>query len=116
MTIQSWIIVIVNAVGWIASIVLFLRKQERDKMKFEASVDKQISLIESEHKSDIITLKEDVSRVVKDFHQHEIANEKQFDNYNSDVNKKFEDLLKKIDELKNMLFDLAVKGVFTKEE
>jgi len=112
MTIQFWLILGVNIVGWAASVIIFIRKQERDRLKFDSEIDKRITLTNDHHENDLRSIRERVERCEKDFHEHEIMNERQFERYYQDMNGKFDLVFSKIDELKNMLFKMAMNGVF----
>lgn len=115
MTSQFWLILGITIVGWIGTAVIFIRKQESDNLKNQAETDKRITLLKDHHEADVKVMKEKIERCEADFHQHEIANERQFEKYHQDMNTKFDLVFKKIDELKDMFFKMAMNGKFNNE-
>ena len=101
MTLSTWITLAVTLVGWLGTIIAFMRKSEIDRLNIQAEFNKEISLI-----------KEKVERYEKDFHQHELGNEKQFERYHNEVKEDIEKLFGAINALKDQMMQLAIKGAF----
>jgi hypothetical protein len=96
---QWWISLGVAIVTWGTTIIAFMRKSELDKLKLEADFDKRISI-----------LLDRIDRYEKDFHQHEMGNEKQFENYHTELRTDFDKVFKAIDGLKDTLLALLANG------
>jgi hypothetical protein len=98
-----WITIAITLITWASTVIMFLRKTEIDKIRMEADIEKQISL-----------LKNEVTTIQRDFHQHELGNERTFEIYHIEIKDDFNKVFKAVDALKDTLMTLLANGQFKK--
>jgi hypothetical protein len=105
MTPQFWLVLCITLIGWIGTGIVFFRKQEKDNMSAKAEMDKELSL-----------LREKIDRHEKEFRDHEVMNERQFEKYHQEMRQDMDKVFKAIEELRNLVFNLALGGKIQKNE
>jgi phosphoserine phosphatase len=116
MNLYSWLILAINFIGLAITVATLVRKQDTDRLKMEADTDKRLALLKDHQESEIKAVREKVERCEMDFHQHEIANDRQFEKYHTDTNDKLDKIFDKIDKLKDIVYNMALSQNLKKNE
>jgi hypothetical protein len=95
MTSTTWVVLGIALIGWAANTIFFIRKTERDRLKFEAEMDKRVTIIDKS-----------LENLQKDFNLHEMNNEKQFEKYHRELREDMDKVFSKIDAIKDLIMKI----------